>query len=406
MNIRRRRVCMVQVRDAARPNPASLLRGELDMRSAPVAELLCPLDGRRVPLTGADLAVLAALPGDRWVSRAEARTLSGADDAVLDSLLDKTALLGDHPAHRQLVADEARLSAVGWHDLAAVYHRHTRWSDASGDEAAREHSPAAEAQRLAEHVARQGILPTHFVRHDGPLLPLELPVAGALDEVLRRRETVRRFLTDRHLPRADFERVLHGSFGITGTRDLGDGMAALKRTSPSGGGLTAIEPYVMVLRVEGIPSGLYHYRAEVHALTLLEALDEAEARRRLSHYCAGQAYFGDSHAAIVHVARFDRHFWKYVRHGKAYKAVLMDSAHLSQSIYALATEAGLGAWYTAIVNDADIATDFGLDPVVADAVAINGFGIADTRRRDLSFNYRAHDALEARANLASKPPLA
>ncbi|HRQ66266.1 MAG TPA: putative peptide maturation dehydrogenase [Xanthomonadaceae bacterium] len=300
------------------------------------------------------------------------------------------------------MADETRLHALGWHELAAVYHRHTRWSDASGDEATREHTAAAEARRLDEHVARQGPLPPHFVRHNGPLLPLEMPSAGALDTVLRRRETVRRFRVDRVLPRAEFERVLHGSFGVIGLRDLGGGMAAIKRTSPSGGGLTAIEPYVMALRVEGVPSGLYHYRADVHALTLLEALDEAEARQRLGRYCAGQDYFGDSHAAILHLARFDRHFWKYIRHGKAYKAVLMDSAHLSQTLYMLATEAGLGAWYTAIVNDIDIAADLCFDPLEADVVAINGFGIADTERRDLSFHHAAHDPLRVRQRLASE----
>lgn len=404
MKLRRRRSCFIQIRDLSSPDLTALLRGALDLRSTRLAELLCPLEDRRIAVTAIELAITATLPGDCWLTLQEAQEASGASIEELEALVEKGILIGDHAAHRDLEAGEQRLFALGWHELAAVYHRHTRWSGAAGDEAEREHSTEAEARRLAEQVARQGALPTHFVRHDGPMLPLDLPPDGALDALLRKRETVRRFRTDLFLPRADFERILHGSFGITGIRDLGDGMAAIKRTSPSGGGLTAIEPYVMALRVEGIASGLYHYRAEVHALTLIDAFDEAEARRRLSHYCAGQAYFGDSHAAILHVARFDRHFWKYVRHGKAYKAVLMDSAHLSQSIYALATEAGLGAWYTAIVNDADIATDLGLDPLAGDAVAINGFGLADPARRDLSFNYRVHDAMQARTSLASKSP--
>ena len=58
---------------------------------------------------------------------------------------------------------------------------------------------------------------------------------------------------------------------------------------------------------------------------------------------------------MIHVARFDRNFWKYAQHRKAYKAVLMDSAHLSQTFYLTAAHLGLGAFYTAAINDADIA---------------------------------------------------
>jgi putative peptide maturation dehydrogenase len=396
MRIRRRRFCHLEVRDAPRAVTAALLRGALVLDPQPMVELLCPLAGRRIALDAPELAALVALPAERWLDLDEASRRSGEPEALLRAMVDKTALLGDHAAHRTLVAAEARLAQVGWHPLAALYHRHSRWSGVAGDEASREHTPAAEAERLAAQQQRRGPLPPHFVRHEGPEVPLTLPAPGALESVLARRETVRRFQSDRPLSRADFEAVLHGSFGLLGIRELGAGMAALKRTSPSGGGLTAIEPYVLVLAVADVPPGLYHYRAESHALTLLEALDVVEARRRLTSYCAGQAYFGDAHAAILHVARFDRHFWKYLRHGKAYKAVLMESAHLSQTLYLLAAARGLGAWYTAILNDADIATDLGLDGIERDAVAISGFGLPDPARRDLSFEYRPWDPLASR----------
>jgi putative peptide maturation dehydrogenase len=397
MRIRRRRFCHVEVRDAPRAITAALLGGTLVLDPGPAVALLCPLAGRRIALDAPELAALVALPAGRWLDLDEASRRSGAGEALLRALVEKTALLGEHEAHRTLVEAETRLAQVGWHPLAALHHRFSRWSGVVGDEASREHTPAAEAERLAAQQRRSGPLPPHFVRHEGPELPLALPAPGALEALLARRETVRRFQSDRPLSRADFEAVLHGTFGLLGIRELGAGMAALKRTSPSGGGLTAIEPYVMALAVAGVPPGLYHYRAETHVLTRIQSFDEAEARRRLTAYCAGQAYFAEAHAAILHVARFDRHFWKYQRHGKAYKAVLMESAHLSQTLYLLAAARGLGAWYTAILNDADIAADLGLDGIERDAVAISGFGLPDPDRRDLGFEYRPWDPLASRA---------
>ena len=55
--------------------------------------------------------------------------------------------------------------------------------------------------------------------------------------------------------------VLHHVFGCHGHVPVLDGIVALKRTSPSGGGLHPVEAYPLVLRVEGVEPGLYHYRA-------------------------------------------------------------------------------------------------------------------------------------------------
>jgi len=102
---------------------------------------------------------------------------------------------------------------------------------------------------------------------------------------------------------------------------------------------------------------------------------------------------------VVHVARFDRNHWKYRQHAKAYKAVLMDSAHLSQTLYLTATHLGLGAFYTAAINDGDIGDRLGLDPLSQAAVAISGFGIRATRTDSLNFDAQAHDPVAARGDV-------
>ena len=54
----------------------------------------------------------------------------------------------------------------------------------------------------------------------------------------------------------------------------------------------------------------------------------------------------------------------------------MDAAHLSQTLYLVAAERGLGAYITAAVNNADIDAALGLDGVHEGTLAVCGFGKA------------------------------
>ena len=63
---------------------------------------------------------------------------------------------------------------------------------------------------------------------------------------------------------------------------------------------------------------------------------------------------------MVLAARFERAFWKYRNHSKALAALLMDAAHLSQTLYLVATELGLGA-SSLLLNNGDIEEQLGID---------------------------------------------
>jgi SagB-type dehydrogenase family enzyme len=76
----------------------------------------------------------------------------------------------------------------------------------------------------------------------------------------------------------------------------------------------------------------------------------------------------------VLAARFERAFWKYRNHRKALTALVMDAAHLSQTLYLVATELGLGAFVTAAINNADIEERLGLDGYRQGVLAVGGFG--------------------------------
>jgi putative peptide maturation dehydrogenase len=196
-----------------------------------------------------------------------------------------------------------------------------------------------------------------------------------LAQVLKARRTTRVFQTEKPLPQDELSYMLFGCFGAQGVRELAPGATAVKRTSASGGGLTPIDPYPLVMNVQGLEPGLYHYDMSRHVLELIRPMAEQAVRDLLMKVTAGQDYFTQAHAAVLHVARFNRHLWKYRWHKKAYKAILMDSAHLSQTFYLLATERDLGAFYTAAINDADLEPYLGLDRLEAAPVGISGLGI-------------------------------
>lgn len=398
MRLRRRRHCFIAISDQPNLDVAAFLRGEVKWSTAPTIELMCPLLAESIPLEADDLRALALCPADQWVDIDSLALGTGVSVQSWRSLVDRRVVFADSGRDDDLLEREERAARMGWEPRALLYHRFSSWRGVSGTEATRDHSAEAERARLESHVARYGRPPEAFVRQPQSQHTqfLAAPGRGALQALLRRRLTTRAFDQSRALDQDSLSGVLFAAFGVHGTRQLPSSMTALKKGSPSGGGLHPIEAYVLIAKVSGMAAGLYHYRSDIHALDLLLALPEAGVRERMCAAAAGQAYFAEAHAAVLHVARFGRHFWKYVEHHKAYKAILMDSAHVSQTIYLAATELDLGAYYTAAVNDADVDAWLGLDGVAASCVAMSGFGIPDKGRSELHFIADPYDPLEAR----------
>lgn len=378
------------------PDFAALLRGDSRLDSRVGIHLLCPVTGERIPLTQAQVGFIAGLSARQWhdvASLAADGTLTAGEIAVL---AERGALVCDAETAgaARLREGEARLTSVGWHPQAALYHAATQWRGVEGDEGHRDHDDDAHRERLSAHAATHGMLPPHFHHRDDALLRQALPAVGFDDpfaQVLRARRTTRHFETGRALSLVDFTRVLHGTFGVMGTEVLAPDMVALKRTSASGGALHPIDAYPLIIKVEGLEPGFYHHEGASHSLALLEAMSELQAREVAAALTIGQAYFAEAHALVFHVARLDRHHWKYRRHPKAYKAVLLDSGHLSQTFYLLAAERGLGAFYTAAINDADAGSRLKLDPLSEIVIGANGIGIPDPSRDQLHLRPDRYD---------------
>jgi putative peptide maturation dehydrogenase len=355
----------------------ALLRGELPPSAGDARVLaLAMLTGEQHRLRREELDLLIGIPASRWVQ------IDGRHDpAMLRALMDKGLLLSDTddgPLAAVRERDEA-LAVNEWNLYAALYHFMTQWSGVElkeGEEEATELKARSRAAAQA-HIARHGPPPGAFGKVDSTH-EVALPGGeqdGGLYRALVARQTTRAFDLDTPMTLAQLDTVLRYVFGCHGyTRNVAD-VVCIKRTSPSGGGLHPIEAYPIINNVDGVDPGIYHYNALEHSLALLCELEPGEGQRMATSFMCGQSYFGAAHVSFVLTARFYRNHWKYRRHQKAYAGILMDAAHLSQTLYLVGAELDLGAFVTIAINARDIEKRFGLDGVSEGVIAMTGCGL-------------------------------
>jgi SagB-type dehydrogenase family enzyme len=181
---------------------------------------------------------------------------------------------------------------------------------------------------------------------------------GALWETLRRRRTLRRF---RRQPISldEFAAVLQWTWGKTHELEgplLG---RSVLKTSPSGGARHTIEVYPLVLRVDGVPSGIYHYSVARNDLELLRA---GEFEQLAVELCGAQGWVQDAAVVFFMTSIIERSAWKY-RHAHAYRVLHIDAGHLGQTFHLVCTELGLAPFTTTATDAAGIEQALGLDGI-------------------------------------------
>jgi SagB-type dehydrogenase family enzyme len=98
------------------------------------------------------------------------------------------------------------------------------------------------------------------------------------------------------------------------------------RTFPTGGARNAMENYVYIHHVEGIPRGLYHYVQNHHALQLIDGTDDIEERvnKALMNQLRG--------SAIVVFLTTVPYRSEYAYSFTAHKMIAMEAGHCAQNI--------------------------------------------------------------------------
>jgi SagB-type dehydrogenase family enzyme len=195
-------------------------------------------------------------------------------------------------------------------------------------------------------------LPAVRPRWPGKKIDLRKVTAAAAQQIspaaklLRQRHSTRIFDDQRALTLAELSRFLDCSARVqskwSSRLDLGDDapmVAYAARPYPSGGGGWELELYLAVDKCEGLARGFYHYDAGGHALVPIGV-----RAHELDALLAGAEFAMGAPAApqilITIAARFGRMSWKYS--SIAYALILKDVGVLTQTLYLMATDMGLG----------------------------------------------------------------
>ena len=367
MKVKRPTLLMIQRDDPPALSIQQILSGD----DAPSGwRALAPHLGREVPLQLADLAVFDGLAAGDWVDFDALAARFGEER--IRFLADAGLLIGDHAAHAGLLARDTTLVETGWWTPAAVAHSFSRWQGVDVD-----HEEKRSGKRtLGDLFHRNGAPPPEALalRPTSEWMVLPDPRKTTLDTLLAQRSTCRNFDPDHRISLSDLASLLHRVFAAQATQQLAPGAIALKKNSPSGGGLHPIEAFVLVQRVEGLVPGLYHYHSTGHALQVLREVDAESIAPLAAELVAGQHWFATAPVLVLMAARFGRNFWKYRNHAKAWRVIQLDAGHLSQNLYLTATELGYGAFVTGAINDECAERLFELDGLATGAIAVCGFG--------------------------------
>jgi putative peptide maturation dehydrogenase len=370
MHLKRPHILLVERREQAEFSLDSLLAGGAGVQVGDRWIALAPHLGVEVLLELEDLAVLDAAGDRQPTPRVELYARFG--HARVDALVEAGLLIGDHAAHDLLRERDHALADAAWWHPAAVVQGFGRWRGVDVESA----QTRGSRPTLESMVEQHGLPPSEVfsVRPDQDWMRLPAPGKTALDGLLASRTTCRNFDAAFQLPLATLSSMLHRVFGVQASLSLGSGAVALKKNSPSGGGLHPVEAFLLAQRVEGAPAGLYHYQANAHALEPMRLVDSREAAELARELVAGQSYFAQAPVLIVMAARFVRSNWKYRNHAKAWKVAQLDAGHLSQNLYLSATEMGLGAFVTAAMNDECAERCFEFDGMATGAIVVCGIG--------------------------------
>ncbi len=150
----------------------------------------------------------------------------------------------------------------------------------------------------------------------------------SLEEALSKRRSVRSY-SQAPLRMGEISQLLWAAQGIThGSRG---------RTVPSAGATYPLEIYLIVNRVEGLESGVYHYLPGEHSLEIRKVGQFGEALRKAA---LGQEMLEEAAVNIVVAAVYGRTTARYGGRGERY--VHVEVGHVGQNIYLQAEVLGLG----------------------------------------------------------------
>jgi SagB-type dehydrogenase family enzyme len=291
---------------------------------------------------------------EAWTSaRGLAAAIGAPNEAAFTELLSH--LLTQHLLEQAGVPVDPRVKGMTlldpWNPEAGFFHVRTR--DVV-------FATTRQAARRAKAQAEQWPMPPVVKRYPRGTRTIPLPPPrreGEFARVLTSRRTWRRFSV-KPIAREDLATLLGLTSGIQQWATAAGQELALK-TSPSGGARHALETYVAVRDVSGLPAGIYHYAPDRHAL---ERIRGPVSRARLQAYLPNSGYFASASAMVFFTVVFERILWRYP-YSRAYRAALVEAGHLCQTFCLTATWLGLAPYCVMGLADTLIERDLQIDGI-------------------------------------------
>lgn len=146
--------------------------------------------------------------------------------------------------------------------------------------------------------------------------------------------------------------------GVKGIR--GNHYATL-RTVPSAGARHPFECYLLVLHVDGLKPGMYHYLPMEHSLELLSEIDETDPdfMDLAARSVCGQKWAQKANVIFYFSTVMYRGEWRYGFN--AHRVMLIDAGHVAENLYLACSALGLGTCAIAALDTDTASGMFGLD---------------------------------------------
>jgi SagB-type dehydrogenase family enzyme len=242
-----------------------------------------------------------------------------------------------------------------------------------GTKDAHQFLPRSQRLAYAKGLLKQSPQPALYKSYPKrPQIRLEKPVdySSASNNTLARVRNTRDF-NGRPITQRDLNEILMLTWGEHGKLQAEPWGPLLEKTSYSGGNRHPIDVYLVVVAVEGLKAGLYHYNVKNHALELVKEGDFSATARRIGNR---QEWIKGAAVYFLMTAVFARTMFKY-RHEYVSRTIFCDVGHLSQSMYLAATGLGLGACTTYALNHSLAERFLGLDGVDESFLSLSMVGV-------------------------------
>jgi len=199
-----------------------------------------------------------------------------------------------------------------------------------------------------------GVPPDYGEMPSAPLGEIGLPKpaqeGGTLAKLLASRRSRRKF-AGQPISIDDLSFLLWACDGVSES-----GKNPAWRTAPSAGRMHPIDTWVVVLRVDGLESGIYRYVPASHSLELFRKGNYEEATVKAA---AGQEWIHGAAAVFIWIAEFARTTTRYKDRG--YRYVFLDAGHICQNLYLAVESLSLGMTAIAALVDDEVNALVGAD---------------------------------------------